>query len=256
MLIKRNLRVLALIASSVIFSACALLPDFGSDGMSSEEEAKLNLQMGIRYMELNMLDIAKEKLDISYDLDSSNPDVLNALAIYYERIENDKEATDFYQAAIDKAPDSYSTKNNFGRFLCDHGQCEKGISLLQASLDSPYNKQSWLTLSNMGVCHLLLNDIAQAELFFRRALQEHPGYPTALREMAKISYNKQEYMSARAFLQRYASVSKHTPETLWLAFQTERALGNPEGAETYKEQLLVSFPVSTEALQIKSAISK
>ena len=106
------------------------------------------------------------------------------------------------------------------------------------------------------MCQLQLNDANQAEQYFRRALQENPRYPLALQEMAKISYNKQEFMSARAFLQRYASVAQHTPETLWIGFQTERALGNPESAEAYKEQLMISFPVSTEAIQVKSAISK
>jgi len=130
------------------------------------------------------------------------------------------------------------------------------LALLQESLDSPLNKQSWLTLSNIGLCYLQKNDTPQAEQYFRRALQDNPRYPLALQEMAKISYNKQEFMSARAFLERYAAVGKHTPETLWIGFQTERALGNRDSADDYKERLIISFPASTEALQVKSAISK
>ena len=256
MLFKRNLRFLVFVAFCSISSSCGLLPDFDDDGMSDEEEAKLNLQMGVRYMELNILDVAKEKLELAYDLDSSNPEILNALAIYYERVKNDKEAADFYQSALKEAPDSYDTKNNYGRFLCERSQQEKGLALLHESLDSPYNKRPWLTLSNIGVCHVELNDIVQAEQYFRQALQANPQYPLALQEMAKISYHNQRFMSARAFLERYGAVSKHTPETLWLGFQTERALGNQQGAETYKEKLLSLFPASTEAIQVKSAVSK
>lgn len=254
MRVKHSLRCLTFVAACMITSSCALLPD--SDAMTDEEEANLNLQMGVRYMEINKLDIAKEKLDIAYDLDSSNPDTLNALAIYNERMHNDNAAADFFQAAINRAPDNYGTKNNFGRFLCEHGQHEKGLALLQESLDSPLNKQSWLTLSNIGLCYLEKNDAPQAEQYFRRALQANPRYPVALQEMAKISYNNQEFMSARAFLERYAAIGKHTPETLWIGFQTERALGNRDGADNYKERLIISFPTSAEALQVKSAISK
>lgn len=256
MLSRRHLRVICFLATCALGNACALLPDFSNDGMSDTEKADLNLQMGVRYMELNMLEIAKEKLDAAYDLDSSNPEVLNALAIYYERVKNDEEAADYYQAALNKAADGYSTKNNYGRFLCEHGQHEKGLNLLQESLDSPFNKQTWLTLSNIGICHVQQNNSVNAEQFFRRALEINPRYPLALQEMAKISYHNQQFMSARAFLQRYTAVAKDTAETLWLGFQTERALGNRQGAEDYKEKLLISFPTSTEALQVKSAISK
>ncbi|MDD2758839.1 MAG: type IV pilus biogenesis/stability protein PilW [Methylomonas sp.] len=251
-----RLRLISFTLACTLTGACALIPDFGSDGMSSSEKATLNLQMGVRYLEMNMLEVAKEKLDIAYSMDSRNPDILNALAVYYERMKNDEQAADFYQAAIDKDPDNHSIKNNFGRFLCERNQLEKGTTLLQESLDSPLNKRPWLALSNIGLCRLRQNDATQAEEYFRRALQANPEYSAALQELMKISYNKQEYMSARAFLERYLAVAKPTPETLWFAFQTERALGNHQDAENYKEQLITLFPTSSEASQVKSAISK
>lgn len=253
---KTGLRLLAIIAFCTLTSACALLPDFGGDGMSNSEKANLNLQMGVRYLEMNMLEVAREKLEIAYDLDSSNPETLNALAVYSERMKNDDAAVDYYESAIGKAPDNYSIKNNYGRFLCERGKHEKGLLMLQESLDSPLNKRPWMALSNIGICQLKQNNVPQAEEYFRRALQANPEYPPALQEMLKISYNSQQYMSARAFLERYTSVAKPTPETLWFGFQIERALGNRQGAENYKEQLLTTFPTSTEATQVKSAISK
>lgn len=253
---KPGLRLLAIAAAGLLSFGCALIPDFGDDGMSTSEKANLNLQMGVRYLEMNMLEVAKEKLETAYTLDSRNPEILNALAIYYERMKNDDEAADYYESAINKAPDNYSIKNNYGRFLCERNRQEKGLSLLQESLDSPLNKRPWLALTNIGICRLQQKDVTQAEDHFRRALQANPEYPPALQEMMKISYNKQQYMSARAFLERYLAVAKHSPETLWYGFQTERALGNSQGADSYKEQLIMTFPTSTEANQVKSAISK
>lgn len=249
-------RLIAFIAACLLAGACALLPDFGSDGMSGSEQASLNLQMGVRYLEMDMLDVAKEKLDIAYGLDSSNPEILNALAVFYERVKNDEEASDYYQAAIDHDPENYSYKNNYGHFLCERGKHEKGMAMLQEALDSPYNKRPWMALTNRGICQLQQNDAAKAEEYFRGALQINPEYPPALQEMVKVSYNKQQYMSARAFLERFVAVSKQTPETLWYGFQIERALGNDKGADDYKQQLISTFPTSTEAAQVKSAISK
>lgn len=253
---KRGLNFLPILALCILSSACALIPDFGSDGMSNSEKANLNLQMGVRYLDMGMLEVAKEKLEIAHDLDSSNPETLNALAVFYERIKKDEEAADYYQSAIRRDPDNYSIKNNYGRFLCERGKHEEGMAMLQEALDSPVNKRPWLALSNIGICLVQQNNSVQGEDYFRRALQANPEYSPALLEMMKISYNNQQFMSARAFLERYLAVAKHTPETLWFAFQTERSLGNRQGAEDYKEQLLSAFPTSKEALQVKTAISK
>lgn len=253
---KTGARFLAISAACAVIGACGLLPDFGRKSMSTHELANLNLQMGVRYLDMGMLEVAKEKLEKAYDLESGNPETLNALAVFYERIKDDEQAADFYQAAIGKDPDNYSTKNNYGRFLCERGKHEKGMAMLREALDSPMNQRPWLALSNIGICLVLQNDTAQGEEYLRRALFANPAYPPALQEMLKISYNNQQYMSARAFLERYLAVAKHTPETLWYGFQTERALGNRQTAESYKEELLINFPTSTEAQQAKTAISK
>lgn len=236
--------------------ACALLPEGVKDRMGNSEKASLNLQMGVRYMDLGMLDIAKEKLELAESLDSSNPETQNALAVFYERIKDFEQADDHYKSALNKDPENIGTKNNYGRFLCEHGDHAKGVALLRESLDSPMNNRSWLALTNLGVCMLRQNDIERAEGYFRQALLLNAGYATALQEMQKISYNKQQFMSARAFLERYLAVAKHTPETLWIAVQTERSLGNSQGADEYKELLLTLFPASQEAQQVKSAINK
>ncbi|QPK63168.1 type IV pilus biogenesis/stability protein PilW [Methylomonas sp. LL1] len=256
MLFKHGARLLVFAATCALAGACAFIPDFGGSSMSNSEKATLNLQMGVRYLDMGMLDVAQEKLEIAYDLDSGNPETLNALAVFYERMKDDEQATDYYQSAIGKAPDNFSIKNNYGRFLCERGKHEQGMAMLRESLDAPMNKRPWLALSNIGICLIQQNDVVQGEEYFRRALQGNPEYSPALLEMIKISYNKQQFMSARAFLERYLAVAKHSPETLWFAFQTERSLGNQQGADSYKEQLLTAFPTSKEALQVKTAISK
>lgn len=220
--------------------------------MSSEEKASINLQMGLRYLDMGMLEIAKEKLETALKLDSSNAEVHNALAVFSERIRDYEAANDHYDSAIDKAPDNFSFKNNYGRFLCEQGKYEKGMKLLQQSLDLPLNNRTWFALTNMGLCHLKQNNSQLAEDYFRQALQVQPEYSPALLQMQRISYDKRQFMSARAFMERYLNVAKHTAETLYIAYQTERALGNAESAEDYKQQLLSAFPVSKEAQQLKS----
>ena len=249
-------RLCELLLISLLASGCALLPDGGRDTMSNAEKAKLNLQMGARYLDMGMLETAKEKLETAVSLDSSNADTHNTLAVFYERIKNNEAANDSYQAALSRDADSFSIKSNYGRFLCEQGQFDKGISLLQQSMESPMNNRPWFALTNLGTCYNRQNDSQRAEQYFRQALQTQPNYAPALQEMQRISYQNRQFMSARAFLERYLSVAKHTPESLWIAFQTERALGNGKMADEYRELLLSSFPASKEAQQVKTAISK
>jgi len=61
----KSVKQVALLASAAVFAgACSLLPNFGGENMSSAEKAKLNMQMGVRYLELGILDVAQEKLEL------------------------------------------------------------------------------------------------------------------------------------------------------------------------------------------------
>lgn len=227
-----------------------------TDGKSSAEKAQLNLQLGVRYLEMGLIDVAQEKLETALSQDSGNAEIHNALGVFFERIKDYEEAADYYQSALRRDPENTSIKSNYGRLLCEQGDIDKGKKLLQEALDSPVNSRPWITMTNMGLCFSKQNDVQRSEDFFRQALNTNPEYPPALLEMQKISYNSQQFMSARAFLQRYLVTAKHTPETLWIGFQTERALGNATLADEYKEQLINNFPTSREAQDARSAISR
>lgn len=69
--------------------------------------------------------------------------------------------------------------------------------------------------------------------------------------MARIAFDKKDYLKARAFLQRYAGSAQHTAETLWLAIRTEDALGNPASVRGYLVQLRERFPDSPETAEAK-----
>ncbi|MBS3965422.1 MAG: type IV pilus biogenesis/stability protein PilW [Methylomonas sp.] len=224
-----------------------------TDGKSNAEKAQLNLQLGVRYLEMGMIDVAQEKLEAALSQDSGNADIHNALAILFERIKDYDEAADYYRSALRRDPENTSIKSNYGRLLCERNDVEKGKNLLQEALASPVNPRPWIALTNMGLCFIQQNDRQRGEDFFRQALNANADYAPSLLEMLKISYANQQFMSARAFLQRYLAIAKHTAETLWLGFQTERALGNATLADEYKQQLLNDFPASREAQDIRAA---
>jgi type IV pilus assembly protein PilF len=141
-------------------------------------------------------------------------------------------------------------KNNFGRFLCEHGEFEQGMALLSEASSSPLNDKQWMALTNAGRCQLIKGQKQLAENYFKQALQFNNAYAPALSEMQKIAYQNGDFWAAKGFLQRYLGVADHTAETLWFAAQSERALGNKQLANEYKKLLLKKFPLSNEAKKI------
>jgi type IV pilus assembly protein PilF len=219
------------------------------DGIKNNP-ADVHLQLGVRYLSMNKLELAKENLEQALKNNSDNPQAHNALAFLYEKLNQHDKAKDHYETALDLMPDDLGVKNNFGRFLCEHGEREEGMELLSEASSNPLNDRQWLALTNAGRCQLSLGQKPLAENYFKQALQLNNAYGPALSEMQKIAYEKGDYWASKGYLQRYLGVAAHTPETLWFAAQAERALGNKELANEYKKLLLEKFPLSNEAKKI------
>ena len=253
MLHKNRVKRVFIILLSCFISACVSSKP-AKPSLSKKKESQLYLQMGVRYLEMNMLKDAKEKLEAAVETDSTNADAHNAMGALYERFKQFDKAGDAYKKAMSFDKDNTSIRNNYGRFLCARGDFKGGVKLLKQALNLPLNNRKWFAYTHIGHCELMRGKEQLAEDNFRQALLENKRYLPALFEMQKISYRSGKFMSARAFLARYLEISKHTPATLWYAVQTERVLGNEKMAEQYKGELFNLFPASKEAQQLKKAM--
>lgn len=241
---------LTLIALAAYLSSCGSL---AAKSENTKQQAEIHLQLGVRYMDLNKLDSAKENLLLSIDEDSSNPQTHNALAFLYEKLQKYNDAEDEYETALDMRPDDFGIQNNFGRFLCEHGDAEKGLALLDAAINNPLNDRKWLALTNAGRCLQSQGRNQEAEGYLRQALEAKNDYAPALAAMQKISYQKKEFWAAKGYFDRYLSVAAPTAEMLYLAILTEDAVSHSDRAKDYEQSLLEKFPASSEAKKIRSS---
>ncbi len=240
----------------IILSTTACVSDGGSSATSSEEKAITYLEMGVRYMEIGELKVAKENLEKALDEDSSNAEVHNAAAVLYERIRDPDAASSHYQTSLRLDAENPQIQNNYGRFLCEQGQLDEGLYYLEAAVAMPLNNRQWFALTNAGRCLLKKGEKRKAEQYFRQALQLQSDYAPALLEMLKIAYRSGQYLSAQGFLQRYQiAMSGHTPESLWYGMQIEGVLEHKALADQYRKRLLNDFPTSEEAKRIKHSVN-
>ena len=236
----------------LLLAACTSNNRPGTD--KSEKEADLYLQMGVRYLEIGKTDVALERLEYSLKLKPDNSATHDVLAVLYEQIENYGKARIHFEKSIELSPDNPSTINNYGRFLCIHGDYEKGMQYLSQAMSMALNKRKWYAFTNAGICEYNHGNKKSSEHYYREALQLQPAYAPALLEMIQVSYDNGKYMSSRAFIERYQGVAKHTARTLLLAMETENALGNQDEAVEYRQQLLQKFPASDEAREVRKTV--
>jgi type IV pilus assembly protein PilF len=233
------------LAILLVLTACA------SDGPSrAEEKAKASdvfVRKGVNYMEDGRFDLALHDFKHALEFDSGNSEAHNAMAVLHERLNKPEAARSHYKRAVSLNGDNYAAVNNYSRFLCAHGDTEEGIQELRRVLNYNLYNNPWMALTNLGICYKSAGRMADAEQAFRQAIERQPTFSPALLEMAQISFANQEFMKARAFLQRYASSAPQTAETLWLAVRIEEALGNMHGAHEYSQQLRSRFPNTPEA---------
>ena len=246
MLSKRaNVNLCGLLVGLAVLCGCTTT-------VEKKEKTDTYLQLGVRYMNMNRLELAKENLEKAIKTDSSNVQVHNALAFLYEKIEKFPLAKEHYQTALKLAPDDLGVQNNYGRFLCEHNEVSAGLSLLNKAVTNLLNDRQWMALTNAGICQMKQGQVSRAKAYFKQALMVNESYAPALLEMQKISYQNREYWPAKGYLQRFLAVAQHTPESLWYGMQTERALGNSGLAQEYKNLLLEKFPISNEARKVES----
>ena len=226
------------------------LPKAGAvgDPYASLSESEIYVQLGVQYMEQGSYDIAMEDFRRALDADSGNSEAYNALGVLYERLNRLPQAEASFQKALSLDAENYSARNNYGRYLCTRGRASEGMEQIQAVIAEPLYRQPWIPLTNAGLCATMAGQNRAGEDFFRRALERNPQFAPALIELAKLSFSSRRYSSARAFLDRFRAVSQPTPESLWLAAQTEWALGDRDMAASHVRQLQRQYPDSREAL--------
>lgn len=213
--------------------------------------SEIYVQKGVRYMEAGQLDVALRDLQHAIDLDGRNSEAHNAIAVLYERLERPGAAEEHFKRALSLDPNNSSAMNNYGRFLCAQGQYDKAMENFQRVIGSKLYKQPWIALTNAGLCANASGKKKEAEDYLRKALETNPTFPPALLELAKLSRETGQYMSARAFLQRYEAAAEPDAQSLWIGVQIENALGNSQAADEYVNVLRNRFPDSREAAQAR-----
>lgn len=241
-----QIRTLLLVAALELgVAGCSTAPEqVGERNLRTAAEA--NVQLGVGYLQQGKYDLALAKLEKALEQDSSLPSAHNVIAVLYERLNQPDLVERHYRRALSLAPDDAGTHNNYGRFLCMQNRLREADKQFLIALKNPLYQTPEVAHTNAGICALRVPDKAKAEGHFRSALKANPRYREALIEMAKLTLEQENYLPARAYLQRYLEVGPKSAESLWLGVRIERKLGNRSAAASYALLLKSNFPDAEE----------
>ncbi len=230
----------------------------GTTGCSLNEgdkkAANYNADLGVRYLQKGRLKLANEKLLKSLEQDPRSAKSNHYFALLQQRLKQNKKAGLYFAKAAQYAPKDPEIQNNYGQFLCENNQPQKGLKHFAVAINDPLYSTPEYAYTNAGICLRKINNTAKAEEYFRSALKKRPSYPPALLQMAVLYKDKRNYPKAQAFMMRYEGVGRSSPEALQACIDINSKVGLADKAGSCRTALLRLFPSSKQAEQISSAL--
>lgn len=219
----------------------------------SDDAAMQYLTLGARYYRNGSYELARERLERALELDPKLAQAHYTLALTYEQLGNQRLASEHYDRAVRVSPDNFDARNAYAVFLCRQRQFNEAEKQFDRGLKISGNNNRHVMMTNAGACMTQKPDYVKAEGYFRDALEERSTYGEALLQLAALKFKTQDYLHARAFLQRFLSGNSASAGVLFLGVQIEKALQDERAATDYMNQLLRDFPGSAEARRIQES---
>lgn len=226
-------------------TGCGTLGQPAAD--DNQRAVEVNTQLGLGYLQEGEYEEANRRLERALDIDRRYAPAHAAMALLQERLGQTDEARRHYRRAVRLDGEDSSTRNNYGRFLCDQGELEPALEQFEAAAANPLYRNPHIPLANAGVCLLREGQQETAEDYLLRSLRENARFAPALLRMAQLRFEAQDYEAAQDYLDRYRAEVRHTPTSLWLGVQLARAVGDADAEASYGLSLRNRFPDSPEA---------
>jgi type IV pilus assembly protein PilF len=252
--VKKSEILTVLSVAVFLLSGCVSSTTTGAlEREPSDDAAEYNYELGRSYLQNEKYELARDRLERAIEIDPRMAKAYMALGMTYEALDNLRLATDSYEKAVKMAPRDFNIMNSYAVFLCKQQDYKEASRYFEKAASHPENDDAERTLTNAGLCMMQKPDLDAAEAFFRQALEHKTTYGEALLQLCLMKFQQQDYLGARAFLQRFMASHRTTAGVLYLAAEIEGKLGNDRGRTDYVNQLLREFPESPEARKALSS---
>ncbi len=149
--------------------------------------AGIYTQLGMGYLEHGDIQRAKQKLLYALQKDPTLPEAWYSMAYFNEKTGDKARAEEDYLKAVALAPNRGDVQNNYGTFLCRHGDYQKSITHFLLAIKDPQYLDAAGAYENAGLCALKIPDKKLAGRYFNLSLEQDPTRMTAMNELSKLA---------------------------------------------------------------------
>jgi type IV pilus assembly protein PilF len=227
----------------LLLSACVTVDPADENRVAA---SKINVQLGMGYLQQNNMVQASEKLTKALSQDPESAAAHNAYAILQDRLLQKEKAEEHYKIATELDPANSQAANNYGAFLCRNNREAESEAYFLKALENPLYKTPEFAYTNAALCLIQIKEIDRAKVYLRKALAAQNNFPIALITSAELFYDDQNFQSTKLVMAQYHRVAKPTARSLWLAIRADLELGDTLHAEDLARRLEADYLTSDE----------
>lgn len=218
------------------------------DSRQTDDDAasKINVELGIGYLQQNNYELANEKLLKALRYDPDNVRANYSYAILQDRLGQNEVAEHHYRIANKLDPKNPEAANNYGAFLCRNNREAEAEQFFLNAVKSPLYKTPEYALNNAATCLMRIKQNQAAKEYLAKALTVKSNFGPALYNMAKLNYQEGIFDQAKIYIDRYHLVARVSAPSLWLAIRNTLELDSEGEVEELAQRLESDFPDSQE----------
>ena len=254
-LIKRVSLVAVVLAASTLISGCVTTNGNGARTEKVEkpasEKADIYTDLAIGYMEKEHYETAQGELEKALAIVPNHSKANYIMGLLLIEIEEYDRVERFMVRAVESDPRNSAAAHDFGTFLCQTGEELRSVTYFDRAVANPYFNRPELSLMRAGECLNKAGQTAKAETYLKKSLELNQRLVPALLNLARIKYDNESYLSARAYIERYFAITKPQPGPLMLGYEIELKLNATDVANDYRTKILEDFPSSNQARTLR-----
>ena len=218
--------------------------------------AEINVQLGANYIASENYLAADEKLQRALKQNPKYSKAYWVSAILQEKLEQIDIAEQYYRKAIQIDAKDSAAMYNYATFLCRHKRYQESVKYYRQTLADPLYPSRAAAFLRAGLCAMEIPDYEAAEYFLSKTVSLQNDQRVALYQLAKLSFNTNDLVQAKQHMTKFESVSEHTLNSLWLAYQIDHKLGDNSSAKHYADSLRQHYPDSKETKLLAESVDE
>ena len=247
-----------LLCLAVFFAGCASTPTTTDGGSAqavsqqtsttdAQKRAKIHTELASGYLQLGRYGVAQDEARVAIEADPGYAPGYNLLGLIHMNLHENAPAEDSFRKALRLAPNDPEINNNYGWFLCQTDREQQSVAHFMTAIKNPLYATPSKSMTALGLCYLKMKDDRLAEDFLSKALRADGGSNVqALYWLSDLYYRNSRYNEARMSLNELHKVMEPTSQSVWMALQVERKVGDREGEARFAAQLRRKFQGSPE----------